>query len=478
MKQIFSKSEHFKAEYACELVRIGEILPIEGADAIAKTEIKPNMPIVVRKDDVHTGDLMFYADMETQLCDDFLRINDEYCHPEMNANPNAEHHGFFERNGRIRMIKLRGQVSMGYLFSLDAMQNYLHSKGIEIPYFNDEIHVGDTFDMVGGEQFIQAYIPAPKQQPAIAKDRAKKRNKKLKRFDRLVPGEFSFHYDTAQLEKNAFRLEPDQVVDLTVKIHGTSAIFGNILVNRELSFWEKVKKFFGADIPLTEYGNVYSSRSVIKNQYINKDVTPGFYNEDVWAHWNNLIKDFIPRGTTIYGEIVGFLPSGGPIQKNYDYGCGPRESQLMIYRVNAYDVTEDKHIEANIEGVITWTKLFKQILINNGLQDVANHIRVIDQVYHGTLAELYPDISTENLDAWRAEVIRRLAIDKRFGMEENEPFCANKVPREGLVLRIENDPLKEAFKIKTFAYRNREAMAIDAGEVDMEMEGAYTNPEE
>lgn len=472
--KIFAKSEHFKSEYSCELVRIGDILPIEGADAIAKTEIKPNMPVVVRKDQVKTGDLMFYVDMECQICQDFLRVNNEFSDRSMNIDPDAQS-GYFNKYGRVRMTKLRGQVSMGYLFGYDAMMNYLLSRGIKLNYFDKYISVGESFDMIDGEQFVQAYIP-PRAQPAIPKDRAKKRNNKLKRFDRLVPGEFSFHYDTAQLEKNLFRLEPSTVVDLTVKLHGTSAIFGNILVNRELSLWEKIKKFFGANVQLTEYGNIYSSRSVIKNQYINKGVSSGYYEDDVWGVWNSRIKNYIPNGTMVYGEIVGFLPSGGPVQKNYDYGCGPCESKLMIYRVN--EVLEDgNHRELEIPEVIEWTKNLQARLIADGQKQVADCIQIIEHVYHGDLVQLYPEIPSDDIDQWRSQVMTALANDVRFEMEKNEPLCANKVPREGLVLRISNDPLKEAFKIKTLAYKTREAKAIDAGEVDMEMNDAYNSEE-
>jgi hypothetical protein len=54
-------------------------------------------------------------------------------------------------------------------------------------------------------------------------------------------------------------------------------------------------------------------------------------------------------------------------------------------------------------------------------------------------------------------------------------MCINKVPREGFVIRKANDPIKEAWKLKTDAFRMREAKQIDAGEVDMEMAEGYTD---
>ena len=61
----------------------------------------------------------------------------------------------------------------------------------------------------------------------------------------------------------------------------------------------------------------------------------------------------------------------------------------------------------------------------------------------------------------------------RFLMEEDEPLCKNKVPREGVVIRITNDPIAEAFKQKTVKFRDWEEKKVDAGLVDMEMADNY-----
>ena len=58
-------------------------------------------------------------------------------------------------------------------------------------------------------------------------------------------------------------------------------------------------------------------------------------------------------------------------------------------------------------------------------------------------------------------------------MELNVPMCKNVVPREGVVIRIDDDPLNEAFKLKTDYFFGRESKMIDNGEVDIEMENGY-----
>jgi hypothetical protein len=70
-------------------------------------------------------------------------------------------------------------------------------------------------------------------------------------------------------------------------------------------------------------------------------------------------------------------------------------------------------------------------------------------------------------------VLEELKNDvEHFGMEKNEPLCKNKVPREGIVLRIDNDITKEAFKLKCVNYLQKESNNIDTT-VDIEMMSRY-----
>ena len=64
---------------------------------------------------------------------------------------------------------------------------------------------------------------------------------------------------------------------------------------------------------------------------------------------------------------------------------------------------------------------------------------------------------------------------EHFGMEELEPMCKNKSYREGIVLRIDDDPFAEAFKLKCKKFLQKEAALIDKGEVDIEMQDTYCN---
>lgn len=264
-----------------------------------------------------------------------------------------------------------------------------------------------------------------------------------------------------------------------ILIHNTSGIFANIpvkkpiklpLYNRFINYSHKkltqlVNWLSKKVVPnyKVEYGNVYSSRGVIKNQYINEKVTTGFYGTDVWGDINEIIKPYIDEGMTIYGEICGYLTdSNKMIQKGYDYGCKTGENFFMPYRITTINEDDTKR-EWEVSEVYDWT--VKLISEHPELKD---RIQPITILYNGTLSNLYPDISLQN--HWHENVLEAMKNDKkRFYMECNDPVCKNKVPYEGIVIRKNGDSIAEAFKLKSVAFFKREKASIDSGEVDMEM---------
>ena len=388
-----------------------------------------------------------------------------------------DHVGFFNKTGRVRSIRLGGVQSMGYLFTLDELAKY--NPNVKDVNLGDL--VGEDFDTIEGKLLIKAYVPFVPERKTYSK--IEKRNKKAEQFDRMVKGEFSFHYDTLLLPKCIGRLKPSDVVTIDSKLHGTSFICGKLHVKTPIKLpfhkwiWNKFVDLTGLFKAhritnyVIDYGNVTASRTVIKNQYINENVSGGYYGVDIWSEYGNLIYPFLSEGMTIYGEIIGYLTgSDKMIQKNYDYGCNKGENKLMIYRITTTNEDGTKH-EWNVTEVKEWT----ENLVNEH-PEIADRIHVIDLLYHGTLGDLYPNISYA--DHWHENVLEALRNEKeRFNMEKNDPICKNKVPFEGIVLRIDNDEFAEAFKLKCAKFLSKEREEIDKGEVDMEMVDNYGNNE-
>ena len=393
---------------------------------------------------------------------------------EANAEYVRSRVGFFNKTGRVRSIRLGGVASKGYLFTLEELAKY----NPKVKDINLEEYLGQDFDTVDGELFVKAYVPfVPEKRTKTSN--AEKRNKKIVRFDRMIEGEFSFNYDSLLLPKYIHKIKPTDSVAITVKIHGTSFVCGKVHVKTpiKLPFMRRMcnkfidltglfKKYRTIDYKV-EYGNVTSSRTVIKNKYINKDVTDGYYSVDVWGEYGELIYPYLSEGMTLYGEIFGYLTNSTKmIQKQYDYGCEVGTNKLMPYRITT-SLPDGGKYEWNVEEVKDWTeKLIKEH------PEIADRIHVIDLLYHGTLADLYPTLSlTEH---WNENVLEELRNDKKhFGMEKDEPLCENKVVREGLCIRIDDDETNENFKLKCQKFYDREKKLMDEGEVDIEMNNTY-----
>jgi hypothetical protein len=173
---------------------------------------------------------------------------------------------------------------------------------------------------------------------------------------------------------------------------------------------------------------------------------------------------------TVYGEIFGY-EGGRYIQKHYDYGCQPNEYKFMPYRITT--TVDGEKFEWDVTDVQAWTKM---IMKDN--EEMTKLLHPIDILYHGTLAELYPNIDTTS-EEWAGNVYHSLESDKEhFGMEDNEPMCKNEVPREGICIRIDGDKKRECFKLKTMSFKFKEAIMVDSGEVEFDNDYDTDNVEQ
>lgn len=261
-----------------------------------------------------------------------------------------------------------------------------------------------------------------------------------------------------------------------ILIHNTSFIVGNIKVKEPKTYtgiFGNLRTYINKKIVPSKYrkydevyDDVYSSRTVIKNQYLNENAGAGFYGSDIWGEYQQKLKGHIPEGMTLYGEIVGYLTgSESMIQKNYDYGCSAGENRLMIYRITTDE--DGAKREWEVDEVIKWI----DALVNEDTDHWEGILMPYTLLYHGTLRNLYPEIEVD--EHWHENTLEALKKEKRFLMEKKEPLCKSSVPREGIVIRIANDPMKEAFKLKCSKFLEMEGKLMDAGEVDIEMADRY-----
>lgn len=389
----------------------------------------------------------------------FLSYANLYRHGELNVDQTKT--GMFDDNGRVKAIRLRGELSEGFIIPIVVLENWVMlTVNVEL-----KVEEGTEFDSIehDGKTFWvnKKYIPKNTRTPGAPGSGNSGKGKQPKGLDKIIENQFRFHYDTVLIKKCPHVLHPSDLISITSKVHGTSGISAYVLCKQELNWKQKIARWLTGE-EFDKYDYLYSSRSVIKNQYYNKSVQGGFYGVDVWKYADDIVRPCLSKGMTAYYEIIGFLPNGGYIQKNYDYGCLPpvgdeaytygKHFKVQIYRVTITDVSGKVH-EFSAREVQLWAQMV-------GLVPV-------EQYYYGYAKDLYPDLDPS--EHWNENFLSKLANDKNFYMECNSPTCDNKVPHEGIVIKIENMK-SEAFKLKCFKFLDGEGKALDKGEVDIESE--------
>jgi len=399
---------------------------------------------IITSNQTKEGTIGIYFPLECQISASYLKANNEFKTKELNADINAKP-GFFEEKGRVKAVRLRGNKSMGYVAPIDTLAYILGDKVSDLTSL-----VGEEFDTVNGEEIVKKYVVKKQGTGSLTTQH----NKKV-RESKIIDNQFRLHYDTAQLGKNLHRLQPDNIISISWKLHGTSFVSSKVLCKRPLKWYEKFAKWLGVGVSTTQYDNIYSSRKVIKNEDINTN-PEHYYKYDLWKDINEHFKDNLLDGETIYGECVGFTKDGGYIQKGYDYGCKENEYKIYVYRIT----------QTSTQGKVIDLPYFM-------VQERAEQLGVetCPLIYFGP-ANGWFDAADEHgntvltLEEWREQYLE--ALKSAYVYDQDCQFCANKVPAEGIVLRIEGYSNPEALKLKSFRFLEHETKELDKGEENIE----------
>ena len=269
----------------CYVAKIDEIKAIPGADNIEQGIIG-GWNCIIKKGEYKVGDLVVVATTDAVIPQD---LSDA-----MNVT------NYLRKGGRVRTVKLRGVYSECLIIPLYYAYNLGGKSWTE---------GSDCMELLG----IFKYEP-----PAVQVQLASGRKIKYHQNPN-----FGVYYKFPNIKNVNGMFNEDDYVQITRKLHGTNARYG-IVKKTKLSFWDKIKKFFGLADEWIEYEYVYGSHNVEKGSD-----SQGFYDTDVWRTVADkyFIKDrlwdyvkiygpeIIGSGVVLYGEIYG--PG---IQKNYDYG--------------------------------------------------------------------------------------------------------------------------------------------------------------
>lgn len=241
----------------------------------------------------------------------------------------------------ITAIKLRGEKSDGLFMPISCLDYCFDTAVAE-----DVLNIGDTVDVVNSHLICEKYIPkkANRTSAGGAGTRAHRRAK------RSIAPTFFEHADTEQLAYNLAAFKPGDLVEITLKMHGTSQRTGYLKVFKGMkrTFWDKIFRREGTEI--YDWGYVSGTRRTVLD-----DFDGGFYGSNAFREIH--AKQFegkLRKGETVYYEVVGFTDTGAGIMgagnneklgkdfvKQYgketifSYGCEPYPSSIEYLGASA-----------------------------------------------------------------------------------------------------------------------------------------------
>ena len=356
------------------------------------------------------------------------------------------------------------------------------------------LSVGDTISVVNGHDICQKYIPA-----STSNSHRTYGNKVKKRKVNVAPTFFE-HEDTSQLAYNLADFRPGDLIELTLKMHGTSQRTAYVPVLKGYSdswackvgnaFRHILNKMSGKESyedkhdgdPIYEYDYVTGTRRVVLD-----DFNGGFYGSNAFREQHaEKFRGKLRKGETVYYEVVGFTDTGAPIMGNannkkindkefikmygeetvFSYGCSPTglgdpewywdeeetqpaicpiipQSDLYVYRMTMTNEDGD---------VVEYTPDFMRYRCEQmGIKTVP--------VFHKVILQGLGE------DWDLGDAVKQLA--ERF-YDGPDPVGKTHI-REGVVVRIVNRPKFTAYKHKNLNFKILEGIVKEsAAAPDME----------
>lgn len=422
------KLEAVNSNYAAVVVQVSAVNKLDNCDNVVGIPVLGYQAIVSK--DTKVGDIGIVFPAETQLTDEFCRQNNLYRHSEKNVDP--EQKGYLEDNRRVKAMKFRGHNSSALFMPLYS----LGYTGLDTRVLKP----GDIFDNVNGKEICKKYVV---KQPVTRIEKNKLAAKVRRVDEKFLPR----HFDTDNWFRNKDSISNHVPVIVTAKLHGTSVRLGNTLVKRQLAWYERLAKRFGVKVQEYEYDYIAGSRRVIKDPKDNDQ--NHYYATDVWTKALSVVKDAIPQGYVIYGELVGWVDDK-PIQPSYTYNVPQGMNVLYVYRV----------AQVNPQGFsvdLSWDQV-KEFCNDRGLQYVPELGRM-SALDFSLWVEQYLDVRFNELFGHKCPPLAAGLVD--------EGVC---VRIEGLVPYILKAKSPKFFEHETKLFDEAEKAAKAGREVEVDLE--------
>lgn len=366
-----------------------------------------NYQVLVGKDTPQNA-LGVFFEAGTQLSEEYASVNDLVRRRDASGNVVG---GLLDVNRHVRSIKLGGVISEGLWMPIESLgyinlaaNSILLSEGMEFTSLNDH-HI------------CQKYISKATREKGVNVPGVKTGNQTRSEL-LMLPR----HPDTTQFRRASHLIPDESIVYITEKAHGYSIRFGNVLVEKEEQVqwsWPEDLKTKGlpwyrrlalklshaigyvsglllnasqATITYEDFEHTNASRNVV------------FQNMNGVNGWNEAVKGLrLLKGEVIFGEVVGFEPSGKAIQNGFStgkdkglqkifgntagfsYGCEPGKCELLVYRIamynedgKGYDLSFPQMQKRVRELGLETVKLLKTFIYKSGVWTPADLQRIVD----------------------------------------------------------------------------------------------------
>ena len=453
-------------EHVGYVVQINELHPHSNADRLQIATIFGASVIVDLS--VKLGDLGIYFPIDLQLSEEYCAQNNLVRKKDENGNNIG---GYLDPDKRnIRAMKLRGEQSEGLFMPLESLKYTGETK----------FEVGNKIDVINGHEICRKYIPKGNTHTPGPRNG----NHTRKHSVPIAPL-FAEHADTEQLAYNLDAFRGGDLVEITLKMHGTSGRTGYLpkFQGYKRTFWDKILRRPGT--PIYDWGYVTGTRRVVLNDFEDG----GFYGSNAFREPHaKFFEGKLNKGETVYYEIVGFTTDGAPIMASvanskisdkeftkqygketvFSYGCVPdphfmgvSQSACYVYRMTMTNEDGD---------VVEYTPDFMRYRCEQ------MGAKCVPLLWRGIIPENEKDRS-DGLWYQKGQPNQWLNLRSpgEWIEEKAEEYYDGPDPigkthvREGVVVRIINRPKFCAYKHKNFSFKVLEGIAKDlAAEPDME----------
>lgn len=436
--------------YSATVIKVPKVRKAENSDNLYIVDALGITAIVDSSWVAREGELALLFPAEVQLSFEFASYNGLY-RQSLGLNQDRSENGYIERSGRVRALKLRGNISNGLVLPLSSLCE-LKESSWTLAALERAISEGDVFDTFADQEICRKYVVPVKEGAAFGHVDARHK-KAFKRVDTTYLPE---HYDTGQWLREEGSVEPHEELIITQKLHGTSVRLANTVVKRELTKRERfAKRFLGAAIADHGYDLVAGSRKAIKDP--NNPNQDHFYGEDIWTDALKVFGDKIPKNHIIYGELVGYVPgTNAAIQKGHTYGEHEGSYELYVYRVAI--ITEDAEL---ID--MSWDQV-RYFCERHGLKHTPELDRMPKAVFDHT--------KFEELDYYKEHQFALTHGDRDPYVDAPVRLSAGGTGKdEGIAIRIDRGSGPALFKFKNKSHYLYESDQLDTGEADLESQG-------